>query len=94
MSWGVDKVECVELAITSLILHLNGVALDGDTLLALEIHIVEHLSLHLALVQSVSLFEESVSKGTLAVIDVCNDTEIANILHLVSKLQYIIRAQR
>ena len=69
-------------------------ALDGDTLLTLEVHVVEHLSLHLTLVQRVSLFEESVSKGTLAVIDVSNNTEIANILHLVSKLQYIIRAQR
>ena len=57
MSWGVDKVERVLLAIASVVLHLYGVALDGDTLLALEVHVVEHLCLHLALVQGVSLLQ-------------------------------------
>jgi hypothetical protein len=84
MSWGINEVKGILLTITSLILHLNGVALDCDTLLTLEVHIVEHLSLHLTLVQGVSLLEESIGKGTLTVVDVCNDTEIANILHLVA----------
>ena len=40
----VDQIECVFLSILY-IFHLYGVALDGDAALALQIHIVKHLSL-------------------------------------------------
>ena len=42
--WGIDQIEYVVLAI-ELIVHLDGVTLDGDPTLALEIHIIEYLLL-------------------------------------------------
>jgi hypothetical protein len=57
------------------------VALDGDTLLTLEIHIIEHLCLHLALIQRICLFQEAVCEGTLTVVDVCNNAKVSYVLH-------------
>ena len=42
--WGINQIEYVVLAI-ELVVHLDGVALNGDPALALEIHIIEYLLL-------------------------------------------------
>jgi len=60
---------------------LYGVALYGNTLLALQIHVVEHLILHLALVERIRLFQQSVGQRTLAVVDMGDNTEIAYVFH-------------
>ena len=44
----VDEVELVGFAVLRLVHHADGVGLDGDAALALEVHRVEHLGLHLA----------------------------------------------
>ena len=46
-------------------------------LFALQIHVVEHLILHLALVERIRLFQQSVGQRTLAVVDMGDNTEIA-----------------
>ena len=51
---------------------------DGDAALALQIHGVEHLLHHFALRQRVRRFEQAVGQRRLAVIDVRDDTEIAD----------------
>ena len=48
MPWGVDEVENVVLTFV-LVAHLNGMRLDRDATLALEVHVVEGLGLHLAI---------------------------------------------
>ena len=56
------------------IVHLDGVALDGDAALLLEIHVVEHLALrHL---ERTRHLEHAVCQRALAMIDVGNDAEI------------------
>ena len=84
MSRCVDKVKGIAFAIACLVLHLNGVALDSDTLLALKIHIIEHLSLHLTLIQRVCLLQQTISKCTLTVVDMCDNAKVAYILHLLT----------
>ena len=49
MAGRVDQVEFVGLAVARLVLHADGPGLDGDPLLALEVHRVEDLAHHLAL---------------------------------------------
>ena len=44
MSRGVNQVKYILLPV-ALILHLDGMTLNGNTALALKIHIVKHLSL-------------------------------------------------
>ncbi len=81
VSRGVDQVERVALAVAGRVLHLYGVALDRDALFALEVHVVEHLRLHFALVQRVGLFEETVGERRLAVVDMGYDAEIPDVFH-------------
>ena len=54
--------------------------LDGDAALALEIHRVEHLRLHLARLQRAGHLEEAVGQRRLAVVDVRDDREVADAL--------------
>ena len=86
MSRGVDKIERIYLSILSFVLHLDSVALDGDTLLALEIHVIKYLILHFALIQRTGHLKQSVGKRTLAVVYMCNDAKISNILHNGAKV--------
>ena len=53
MSRGVDQIERVAFAVVGCVLHLNGVALDRDALFAFQFHVIEHLCLHLALIERV-----------------------------------------
>ena len=80
VSRSVDQVQHIVLAV-QLIGHLNGVALDGDATLFLQLHVVEHLSL--GDLNGVGMFEQTVGQCRLAVIDMGNDTEIPYIVHVV-----------
>ena len=65
----VDQVELIVLAIGRPIVHADGLGLDGDALLALEIHGVEHLGHHVALGERTRTFEEPIGERRLAMID-------------------------
>ena len=77
MARRVDQVELVELALVRP-RHAHGLRLDRDAALALEIHRVEHLRFHLALLERARHLEESIGEGGLAVIDVRDDGEVAD----------------
>ena len=78
MSRSIDEIERI-LPIGTLVIHLYGMTLDGDTALALQIHVVEHLPLgHF---DGVGVFQQTVSQSALAVVDVGNDAEVPNMLH-------------
>ncbi len=85
VSRGIDQVQGVLLAVARRVGHLDRMALDRDALFALELHIVEHLGLHFALVQRIGLFQQAVGQRTLAVVDVCDDAEIAYVLHGIGR---------
>ena len=82
VSRGVDQVERVPLSVAGRVLHLDGVALDGDSLFAFEVHVVEHLRLHFALVERVGLLQQTVCKCRFAVVDVGYDAEISDVFHI------------
>jgi len=89
---GVDEVELVGFAVVCLVHHADGVGLDGDAALALEVHGVEYLGLHLAGGQRAGQLEESVRKGGLAVVDVRDDREVADVtwIHFVACVASIL----
>src|SRR6185369_6301123 len=66
------------LAVLRLVLEGDGVRLDGDAALALEVHVVEHLVVHLPHRQRPAQLEEAVGERGLAVIDVGDDAEVAD----------------
>ena len=64
-----------------LIVHLNGMALDRYTSLSFQVHIVQDLILQIFAGDGVGIFEQPIGQGTLAVVDMCNNAEVADILH-------------
>ena len=86
MAGSVDEVELVGVTVVRLIHHADGVRLDSDAALALKVHGVEHLGLHFARSQRTGELEEPVGEGGLAVVDVRDDREVADVtwIHFVA----------
>ena len=78
MSRGVDQVELIFLAVRGPVAHPDRVELDGDAPLALEVHRVEQLLAHEALLDRTGGFDQPIGQGALAMIDVRHDAEIAD----------------
>ena len=77
MSRRVDQVERIGLP-AAIVEHLDGVALDGDAALFLQVHVVEHLAFRHG--YRVGLLQEAVGQGGLPVVYVGYDAEVADIL--------------
>ena len=75
----VDQIEDVLLAVVRGVVQADRMRLDGDAALALEIHRVEDLRFHLARLQRAGQLEKAVGQRRLAVIDVRDDREIADV---------------
>ena len=56
-------------------------ALDGDTLLLLEVHRVEDLVLHITCSKGIGYLEHSICQGTLAMVNMGNNTKVSCLLH-------------
>ena len=80
MARGVDQVELVGLAVLCSIVHGHGTRLDGNAALALDIHVVQDLILHGALVHALGQLQNAVGQGGFAVVDMCNDAEVADVV--------------
>ena len=79
----VDQVELVDLAVARLVGQRGGLRLDRDPALALEVHRVEDLLAHLALGEAAAALDEAVGQRRLAVVDVGDDREVADQLHVL-----------
>ena len=76
VSRSVNKIEGI-----SLILHLNGVGFDSNTTFFLQIHVIQHLILHQALVHSSSIFNQAIRQSGLTMINMRYNTKISYIFH-------------
>ena len=76
----VDQVEFILLPILGGIAQRHGPGLDGDAPLALQLHIVQQLALHLPLVHRLGQLQNAVGKGGFAVVDMGDNSEIADVL--------------
>ena len=74
----VHQIEDVGLAVFGLVVEAHGLGLDGDAALALDIHGIEHLFLHLALGQAAGGLDQPVGQGGFAMVDVRDDGEVAD----------------
>ena len=75
----VDEVELVGLPVVGRVGDAHRVALDGDAALALDVHRVEQLRLHIALGHGVGELEDAVGDGRLAMVDVGDDGEVPDV---------------
>ena len=82
MAGRIDQVERIGLAVGGLVVEPNGLRLDGNAALALELHIVEHLFFHLALGQSACRLNQAVSQRGFAMVDMRDDGKIADMFRV------------
>ena len=76
----VDEVELVVLAVARAVGDAHGLRLDGDAALALEVHAIEELLLHVARAHRAGELEDAVGQRRLAVVDVSHDGEVADVV--------------
>ena len=67
------------LAVLGVILQPHRLRLDGDAALALDIHRVEDLFLHLAFFDRTGALNQPVGKRRLAMVDMGDDREVADV---------------
>jgi len=79
---GVHQVQLISLAILGLIGQAHGLRLDGDAAFAFDVHGIKNLILHLAQFDGAALLDQAVGKGGLAVVDVGDDGEVADMREL------------
>jgi hypothetical protein len=79
MAGGIDQVEDVGLAVLGRIGQPHRLRLDGDTALALDIHGIEHLLLHLARLQAAGGLDQPVGQRRFAMVDMRNNGEVADV---------------
>ena len=77
----VDEVEDVRFTVLRLVFHAHRLRFDGDAALALEFHRIQHLIHHLALLENAGALQQAVGQRALAVVDVRDNAEIANMIH-------------
>ena len=76
MARRVHQVDLIGLAIVCGIIQPYGLGLDGDTALALDIHAIEHLLLHLPVGEAAAELDQSIRQRGLAVVDMGDDREV------------------
>jgi CheY-like chemotaxis protein len=74
----VHQVELVGQAVMRLVGEADGLRLDSDAALLLQVHVVENLAGHLAVRQPAAGLDQAVGQGALAVVDVGDDGEVAD----------------
>ena len=75
----VDELQLVGLAVAGGVEDPHGPGLDGDPALALEVHGVEQLGAHRPRIDRVGELEDPVGQRRLAVVDVGDDREVADV---------------
>src|SRR5256885_7525128 len=71
-----------------MVVHAHRVELDRDAPLTLQVHRVEHLLPHQALIQRARELDEAVGQGGLPVVDVGYDAEVADVILAHVGLKY------
>src|SRR6185437_7340438 len=77
----VDEVQFIDLAVARRVRQRHRARLDGDAALTLDRIVVQHLRFHFALAEATANLDDAVGQRGLAVIDVGDDGEVADLLH-------------
>ena len=76
----IDQIQDVLLPVQGVV-HLDGLALDGDAPFTLQVHVVQVLGLHVTIGDGAGHVQEAIGQGALSVVDVGDDAEVADVLH-------------
>ena len=78
MAGGVHEVELIILAVFGFPGKADGLGLDGDAALALDVHVVEDLFLHFARLQPAAGLNQAVGQGRFPMVDMGDNREVAD----------------
>ena len=82
MAGRVDQVQHIFFARFRRVIEAHRIGLDGDAALPLEIHRIEDLIDHFAVGDGAAQLDQPVGEGGLAVVDMGDDGEIANMAEI------------
>jgi len=82
----IDQIHLVVLAAFGSIQHPHSRSLDRHAALALQVHVIEHLLLHLTLRHRAGELQQAVGQRALAMINVGDDAEVADLLLVHARL--------
>lgn len=80
MTGGINQIKHVVFAM-ALVIHLNRVALNGNSPLSFQIHIIQSLRLQLSHANCLGLFQQTICKGALPMINMRNYAKIPDLFH-------------
>ena len=79
MAGSIDQIQLVLVPIASAVVEADGVRLDRNSPLALEVHGVEHLVGHFPFRKRTRDFQHTVGQGGLAVVNMGDNRKVANV---------------
>ena len=79
MTWRIDQIEQIFMSVLAVIAQLNGIQFDRDAAFTFKFHIIQQLVFHITLLDRIGHFKDTVCQSGLSVIDMGNNTEVANI---------------
>ncbi len=74
----IDQIEDILTAVVGRVIQTNGLGLDGNAPLPLQVHLVKELVLFFPVGKRSGEFEQPVGQGGLAMVDMGDDRKIAN----------------
>ena len=78
MAGRVDKIEGIGLTILRFVQQTHGLCFDGDAALTLDIHRIEHLAGHFALLQATAHFDHAIRQSRFAMVNMGDDGKITD----------------
>ncbi len=75
----VDQIQLIDLPVFRAIVERDGMHADRDPALALQVHRIERLLFHVARFDGARQFQQAIRERRLAVIDVRDDAEVADV---------------
>lgn len=80
MAGSINKVKNV-LLIMKTVTNLDGMALNGNAFFPFQVHIVQHLRLHIPVANGMGKLQQPVGQGTLSMVNMGDDAKITDVLH-------------
>ena len=74
----IDQIENVFFSVFCFVNGTDSLGFDRDPAFSLQIHIIEHLRLHLTACQQSRLLNDPVCQRRFSVIDMCNNAKISD----------------
>src|SRR5689334_23861622 len=88
MAGSIHQVENGGLAVLGLVGQADRLGLDGDAALALDIHRIEYLLLHLAVGQAAGHLDQAIGERGLAMVDMGDDGEVPDVRKVGHRYSY------